>query len=239
MSADPNDASASRPDTAYLATGFDSVRGLLNLFNTTWQAAWAAGPELVIDESMMLWTGEGSAWLIYLPRKPTPLGIMLKTVVDARAGILLNAEICEGKAVDATKKWQEELGAACAYTLRLSEPWHGSGRILIGDAWFGSYKTCYELLDHGLFSVLNVKVGTKRFPKKEMREAVPSRGDTHHMKVEVPGGHTIFASAHRDVQPMSLVHSCGTSLPGPTRKRVARKYDKSRGCVFRKVYHLE
>jgi hypothetical protein len=46
---------------------------------------------------MIMWVGTGYVHLTYIPRKPTPLGIMLKTIVDATTGILLGAEIQEAK----------------------------------------------------------------------------------------------------------------------------------------------
>ncbi len=48
-------------------------------------------------------------------------------------------------------------GHTCATTLRLTKPFWKNGDILIGDSWFGSLKTCEELLDVGVYSVLNVK----------------------------------------------------------------------------------
>ena len=39
----------------------------------------------------------------YVPRKPHPLGFMIKTVVDAKTGILLNVDLVEGSDVDAFK----------------------------------------------------------------------------------------------------------------------------------------
>lgn len=36
----------------------------------------------------------------------------------------------------------------------------------------------------------------------------------------------IYASGHKDVQPMCLVHTTGTSLEGDKRKRFYRYYNK-------------
>lgn len=40
-----------------------------------------------------------------IPTKPTPYGIMLKTIVDTATGISLNAEIVEGVDNDDTKEY--------------------------------------------------------------------------------------------------------------------------------------
>ena len=60
--------------------------------------------------------------------------------------------------------------------LRLTKRWAGSGRVVIGDAWFGSYRTAVALLQQGLFFVGNVKNAHKRFPKKELKALVTTRG---------------------------------------------------------------
>lgn len=44
---------------------------------------------------MVFWVGQGSAHLTYIPRKPTPLGIMLKTICDTSSGIMVGAEFVE------------------------------------------------------------------------------------------------------------------------------------------------
>lgn len=75
---------------------------------------------MVIDETMILWTGICSGKLQYIIRKPTPLGILLKSVCDATTGIMLHAELVEGKGVDDLKPWFKEYGATTATTLRVS-----------------------------------------------------------------------------------------------------------------------
>jgi hypothetical protein len=50
---------------------------------------------------MVFWVGVAEGKLMFIPRKPTPLGFMLKTIVDTESGILINAEIVEGAEADA------------------------------------------------------------------------------------------------------------------------------------------
>lgn len=59
-----------------------------------------AGLELTVDETMVFWVGISEGKLMFIPRKPTPLGFMLKTIVDTATGILLNADIVEGAEED-------------------------------------------------------------------------------------------------------------------------------------------
>ena len=81
---------------------------------------------MTVDETMVFWVGISKGKLMYIPRKPTPLGFMLKTLVDTATGILLNAEIVEGSEEDANKAFNGEWGKSTGCTLRLSAPWHGN-----------------------------------------------------------------------------------------------------------------
>jgi hypothetical protein len=58
---------------------------------------------------------------------------MLKTICDASSRVLLGWELCEGKEVNSLKQWYQYLGAGTSCTLRLTLPWHGTGRVVIGD----------------------------------------------------------------------------------------------------------
>lgn len=160
-----------------------------------------AGLELTVDETMVFWVGISEGKLMFIPRKPTPLGFMLKTIVDTATGILLNADIVEGAEEDEPKEFNKEWGKSTGCTLRLSKPWHGESRLIIGDSWFGSYKSATALLKHGCFFVGNVKTAHKHFPKLRLKELVKKRGDHHHMKVTIPGMQNepcseVYASIH-------------------------------------------
>ena len=74
-----------------------------------WRAAWESGTSITIDETMVFWTGIGDPHLTYLPRKPSPLGIMYKVVCDANRGALLHIEPVEGAEVDQRGGGQGEL----------------------------------------------------------------------------------------------------------------------------------
>ena len=120
---------------------YNSVKALQQAFCDRWQAAWTPGNVIVPDESMIFWTGTGEVHINYIPRKPTPYGIEMKTLACASARIVLQMEMVEGRELDATKKYRDQVGASTATTLRLCEPWAGSGRIVVADAWFGSCNT--------------------------------------------------------------------------------------------------
>lgn len=122
---------------------------------------------------MIFWTGTGEIHVTYLPRKPTPYGIEVKSLACGDSGVLLNAEVVEGASTDATKRWRDQVGATTATTLRLCEPYAGTGRTVIGDAWFGSCNTAEWLMDvFGLHSILAVKTGHRGFPKQQLIDEV-------------------------------------------------------------------
>lgn len=93
-----------------LPGGYEEVQSLLDACMSTWMAAWAAGDYLVIDESMVGWSGMGQNELTYLPRKPCDLGVMMKTLCCSESGIMLRAEIAEGKAIMQAKEHVKEWG---------------------------------------------------------------------------------------------------------------------------------
>lgn len=184
-----------------------------------------------------MWQGTGSAHLTFLPRKPTPLGFMMKTVVCAESGICVAAELCEGAEVDGKKEFVKEYGSTAATTLRIVKEYFGSGRVVVADAWFGSYKLAYALRDRGIFSVMNVKNNTKRFVKRELLAECPERGNQSTKQCRVEGGWTVYGTCHMDKAPMTLVHTCGLSLPGPPRFRNWAKFKD--GKMVRRQYKLE
>ena len=109
-------------DCGYMEQGYDAVRGMMDVFSACWRVAWSPGPSLVIDESMIPWTGATTGRLMVILRKPSPVGMLLNTMVDGHTGILLHAEINEGADEDSKKKYYASHGAHTSICLRLTEP---------------------------------------------------------------------------------------------------------------------
>jgi hypothetical protein len=63
-----------------------------------------------VDESMIFWRGGGEVTVVYQPRKPTQYGIEMKTAACADSGVLINAELTEGKLRDAQKAYRDQVG---------------------------------------------------------------------------------------------------------------------------------
>ena len=75
-----------------------------------------------------------------------------------------------------------------ALTLQLCEPWAGKGRVVIGDAGFGSLATLIALHSVlGLYCILLVKHAYKRFPRwflKTWGDALPWSARGSHKLVQ-------------------------------------------------------
>ena len=127
---------------------------------------------MVLDESMVKWTGRGMPGLMVILRKPTPVGLEIHTLCCALCGILCWFEVYEGKQAMAEKPFNDQYPKSVALTLRMVEPFFQTGRVLIADSWFGSVACALALFKHCIFCVMNVKTGTKEFPKDEMMAVV-------------------------------------------------------------------
>ena len=71
---------------------FAAVRQWFDTVVLQWQKAWNPGTYCCADESMIQWVGTGEMHQTVIPRKPTPLGILLKDLACCSSGIVINAE---------------------------------------------------------------------------------------------------------------------------------------------------
>ena len=157
---------------------------------------------------------------MFVRRKPEPLGVEMKNIGCALSGLILFMEIVKGKAeVVKPKYYSKERGASAATTMRLTENWFGTGRVVAGDSWFGSVKGLVAMLENGLHGIFDVKTGTNGYPLKEIFDATGSgNGDWTTMTSEanINGDATpIYAVSHRRGDSVhGFVASCGTTLQG-------------------------
>ncbi|NBX97284.1 hypothetical protein EBQ81_00260, partial [bacterium] len=216
------------------------IRRWLHACNDQWKTSWEAGTYLVVDETMVAWSGTGTAHLTYIPRKPSPLGIMVKVTCCGSSGVLLHAELVEGAVVDHNKEWYSEYKATTACTLRLTKQWHGTGRVVVGDAWFGSVRTVEELRNRGLYAVMCVKQGCSGYPRAELRASLRRRGDQRFYEKDIwlaQGPVPMWAGGHQDKQPLLLCATTGTSLPGEKKVRYRSRLEN--GNIVKVRYELE
>lgn len=107
-------------DLSYLTTGFNAVMPFIEACTAAWQAAFSPSWLLCIDESMVQWKGLGSAHLTFIKRKPTPLGLLWRTLTCGISGILLDMEPQDAARIMDDKPFTKEWGKHTAVTLRLT-----------------------------------------------------------------------------------------------------------------------
>ncbi|KAK3255282.1 hypothetical protein CYMTET_35530 [Cymbomonas tetramitiformis] len=92
-------ASQLRSNAADVASGdpFSPIRRFADAWNNTMANVLSPGDLLLVDESMGQWKGMGMPGLMFVMRKPTPLGREMHTTACCATGVLIRAEIYEGK----------------------------------------------------------------------------------------------------------------------------------------------
>jgi hypothetical protein len=84
----------------------------------------------------------------YIKRKPKPLGTEFKTTTcDANTGVMMWAEIREGKKAMREKEHKKYLGTTCANVVRgMESDTFQPETILLGNSWFASVKDKVKVL---------------------------------------------------------------------------------------------
>ena len=228
-------------DASFAADPWCFVRPALDVLNEHTCAVVIPGWLLLTDEEMNAYRGmiglnneHKCPHRSFVKRKPEPLGVEMKGIGCALSGIVLRQEICEGKHRNHVHKFEEpgkpeRMQHTTAVTVRLAEPWWGSGRVVAADSWFASVWTAEELGKRGLYFIGDVKTATKRYPKDAITEATGAEsGDwaTFTSELKLGGDKTmpIFAVSHRrgssgdDEDKAKGVHkfvcTAGTTLSG-------------------------
>jgi hypothetical protein len=200
-----------------LATSNDSLQKLRTFgdeLQQRWQEVYIPGSLLVVDETMVGWTGATNAHIAVLTNNSTDIGVWLKTACDAHRRVMVPFEFVESQDEQARKRYAQE-GKSAAVTFRLTEPWHDKGpRIVLPDAWFCGLFTAFALLLRGLFCIVNVKLQTKHFCKKKLWADARGNHSTHNrnarayrqLRMKVNGKEATFTGAfHMDKKPMTLL----------------------------------
>ena len=121
-----------------------------------------------------------------MARKPHPQGFQVKTTACASTNIVLEYDLVEGPDIDGEKEFSPYWGKSTGTTLRLTQPFAGTGRTIIGDSWFASVNTAVALYKMGLYFVGNVKTGHFGFPLRWLKDCCTQRGDTQFARKQWP-----------------------------------------------------
>lgn len=215
-----------------------AIRGFVNAFNTLRVKVVKLGQFLVVDEMMSSWLGIPLSFNIFgiphttkIARKPKGVGAEFKSAACGYSGIIIQIEIQEGKDAMRLKRFAPTHGAGASTTFRLTEPWHGQGRTVIGDSWFGSVTCLLLLRSVGTYFMGMVKTATRMYPMQYMKqwyEAENQRRDAQGNRIPWGGccvvkhtalteqrvPHTIYALGYRDRKMKTIISNKGTTLPG-------------------------
>jgi hypothetical protein len=166
------------PDTN--REGYDKwarIRQLVDGFNKHIIERFIPTYMLTIDESMCTWRGIDLPHLSFVPCKPEPLGVEIKTLTCFMLRILIQMEFAEGKEVMGTKEYERQYGHTTATTLRLSKPWANTDSVITGDSWFASFKYAVALMKElGLYFLGVVKTNTAGFPMSALDRCSKEKG---------------------------------------------------------------
>mmetsp|Transcript_16204 Transcript_16204/g.37447 ORF Transcript_16204/g.37447 Transcript_16204/m.37447 type:complete len:323 (-) Transcript_16204:327-1295(-) len=169
----------------------------------------------------------------FVARKPEPLGVELKALIDAVTTIMLYLEIQRGKeAMNTPKygKYSNEVGSTASFVkrciertkysgLRIVERLHaksrGSTELYLGDSWFSGIKAALVALEEGVEYFGPVKTSTAGFPKAEMEEIMKDAPSGSHIVFECEE-HRLFAVAYRYSLRSKVLCFIGTWNAGST-----------------------
>ena len=213
-------------------------RPAIECFNHSQQAGISPGTYLCIDESMCAWRGMSlkvEDTLCGLPhttkiiRKPEPVGIELRNLACGETSIILQLEIMDGKDAMQNKEFAE-FGSGTSSVLRLTAPWAGTPRAVVGDSAFASVKTAKALLDiRGLGFVGLVKTAHKLFPKGYLEDYPYPRKRAHATLQANIEGHKYIAVGWKDRKRKTFIATSGITTPAQTQalKRKAQPEDNT------------
>ena len=165
----------------------EQVLNYLEAVNLQFADAFNPGDTICLDESMVKSFHHDLKGKMKIIRKPRPIGNEFKNASDARTNIVTTLELYEGQELMAEKEFVDEYGATTATTLRLTAAYHGTGRIIVADSWFGSLKTAIALMKHGLYCNMLVKTAHKGFPRELLNQTDLSRGEWVAYAADVEG----------------------------------------------------
>ena len=151
------------------------VRKFLDSFNEHVNRRFKPSWCMVVDESMAQWKGVGMPGLMYVARKPTPLGREMHTTACSETRIISFLERYEGKDVMAQAPLVKDYSKSSAVALRCTKPYWHSGRVVVIDSAFSSVFTAKAMMEHGLHTVGNVKTAHKEYPLATLKKQVTER----------------------------------------------------------------
>ena len=104
-----------------------------------------------------------------------------------------------------------------ATILLLTEAYHGSGRRVISDSWFGSVKCAKAVMERWLYLIMLVKTAHKDFPQELLSQNNLQRGEWNAVTAEIDD--VELQTCHfLDLQLKNFLSICSTTVPDHPRK---------------------
>ena len=139
---------------------FWMVRQFLEAFNKNMANCFTPSWINCLHESISIWINMFSCpGFIFVPRNPHPFGNEYHTICCCKSGILWRLELVEGKDRPAERPppmfhWT---GNTVGLLLRLTQPIHGQGKVVILDSGFCVLKGIVELKKRGVYASALIK----------------------------------------------------------------------------------
>ena len=121
---------------------FWEVRQLIDAWNKNMDITYRSSSFVCVDESMSKWVNMWTCpGFILCPRKPWEAGNEYHDIADKEPNIIFRLELKEGEKdkcpqQEKKKKFVNRGGKTVGLLLRLTEPLHGRGVVVIGDSGF-------------------------------------------------------------------------------------------------------
>ena len=152
--------------------GFFLMRQLQESFNFYYEKNYLPSWLSCLDESMSPWSNIYTPGYMFVPRKPHPFGNEYHTVTDGDQGkpIMWRAKIQEGKdrpmngSSPLYPSQFETFSTTAKLMLEMSEPIHGSGRVVTHDSGFCVTAGILALHDAGVFGQALIKKRGRYWP---------------------------------------------------------------------------
>ena len=198
------------------------IKQFADRWNENMKEAFHCGWLVTLDESMLWGHQRNNDHMSFVERKPRALGTEAKCGGDATTRIMTVLELCERADNMTEKPHVKEWGKSVATSLRLCETagWTESGRVVIGDSWFGSLHFAMMCRQNGMHAIGMVKTNFSGFPKRWLRaHCGKERGDHVVCSTEIDGERYI-AVGENDKCIKTFISTCATTLPGaPAHKK--------------------
>jgi len=153
------------PTYGVATDAFEPIRNFTDSWNENMVTTLLPGSILTIDESMGLWNDKGMPGWLFVSRKLTHVGRESHKTADRDTGAIILVEPYEGKDLMNDKEFVSTYGANHAKALRCVKPWFGSGRCVILDSVFASFKCIRGMTENGMYAIGHVKSAHVAFPR--------------------------------------------------------------------------